>query len=221
MSKNPQVYYSSDWHFSHKNILKFERGEKFKTIEEHDQFLIKMITDWSKKWAEGSTLWFLGDFGNPDFLWVFDILRAKNITVYFLMGNHDKLSLVPEIEKHVDQVFLYPVYTSQKLVLSHYPVAVYDDSINICGHLHSAKLADKNHMIASIHVANYQAISQRQVDSVFASIPKFDRRFLYEPYAKDYVFLDDRDDCIYDRSGRIDLPASRIYSRLKKEQKND
>lgn len=222
MSKKPMTYYSSDWHLGHGNsergIIVFER-QQFKTIQEHDQYLLNLFKSWAEKWATGSELWFLGDFGDPSYLWIFDIFRGMGHTVHFLYGNHDRLEDFKHVGEHVDYVHQYPVYLSHKLVVSHEPVAVYEDQINIHGHLHSAILKDDNHINANVHVANYQPISQKRLDKIFTKIPKYTRRFLYEPYAKDYVFTQPKEDAIYDRNGRIDLSASRIQLKRMKEKK--
>lgn len=229
MAKSPMMYFSSDWHFKHdtswinssgeqkhRGVVTFER-DCFSSVEEHDAYLVDMITNWSKKWAPGSTFWFLGDFGSIHYLWVFDVLRIKEITVNCILGNHDKVENIPQFREHCDNVYEYPVYLSQKLVISHYPVAVYEDSINIHGHLHGSKLQDMNHINASVHVANYAPISEKQISSIFTKLPKFNRRFLYEPFAADYIFTQPKEDVVMDKSGRIDLSASRLYMKLKTE----
>lgn len=230
MAKTPMIYFSSDWHFGHstqyinkdgeqkfRGIIDFERHQ-FKTIQEHDDYLIELLTSWSEKWVAGSTLWFLGDFGNTDYLWVFDMFAKKGIETHFILGNHDKAEDISKIVMYCDYVHEYPVFISQKLVLSHYPVAVYEDSINVCGHLHGSKLKDDNHIIASIHVANYKPISEKQINATFSKLPKFNRRFLYEPYAADYVFTQPKADVLMDKNGRIDLSASRLLMKLRQEQ---
>lgn len=214
MAKNPMTYFSSDWHFSHSDIINFERNH-FESVQEHDNYLVAMIKDWAKKWTPGSTLWFLGDFGNLEYLWVFDVLMERGISVNFMLGNHDKQEDISKIEMYVSKVYEYPVYLSQKLVVSHYPVAVYEDSINVCGHLHGSKLQDPNHIIASVHVANYKPISIQNINGSFGKLPRFNRRFLYEPFAADYQFTQPKDDVIMDKDGRIDLSASRLLMNLK------
>ena len=223
-SKSPQTYFSSDFHFNHFNgsrgIITFERFQ-FKTIEEHDQYLINTITNWSKHWAEGSTFWYLGDWGNTDFLWVMDLLLNAGVKCYFIYGNHDSLADKKKFENFFDAVYEYPVYISQKLVLSHFPVATYNDTINVHGHLHSSRIQDINHINANIHVANYQPISEKQLAATFSKLPKYTRRFLYEPWAANYQFTQNKEDVIMDRNGNIDLSASRLLQKINKDFRNN
>lgn len=233
MAKNkaPQTYFSSDWHMSHytqwisktgelqhRGIIDFERHQ-FKTIQEHDDFIVDMVTKWAESWTPGSTLYYLGDFGNLQYLWLFDVLRSAGMRVVFVFGNHDSESDYDEIAAHVDKIYKYPVYLSKKLVISHEPVAVYEDTVNVHGHLHGARLKDKNYLNASLHVADYKPISINQVNSVFSNLPKYTRRFLFEPYAGDMVFTQPKEDVIMDKSGRIDLSASRLLLKLKAEER--
>jgi calcineurin-like phosphoesterase family protein len=222
MTKNPQQYFSSDFHFNHgdenRGIITFERRQ-FKTIQEHDNYIINLVTSWSQKWAPGSTFWNLGDWGDTNYLWVINLLRDAGITCNFIYGNHDSREDINLFKQYFDNVYEYPIFISQKLVLSHFPVAVYYDTINVHGHTHSSDLQDINHVNANIHVADYKPISEQYLASIFGRIPKFTRRFLYEPFAKDYHFTQPKEDVIMDRNGNIDLSASRLMQKLNKEKR--
>ena len=222
-------YFISDLHFGHywngRGIINFERTQ-FKTIDEHDAHLMSVICTLRRKLKPGDEVWNLGDFGNVEtkYLDTVNWIKETGAKAYFVYGNHDAQSDLPYFEKYFDQVFFYPVFLSQKLVVSHYPVAVWYDSVNVHGHLHSAKLRDPNHVCASIHVTNYQPVTERNVDSAFSRIPKFTRRFLYEPWAKDYQFIQPKEDVIMDPNGVIDLSASRLLQKLNTDrriQEND
>lgn len=216
--------YMSDFHFNHYDwnqqhgIITFERTQ-FNTIEEHDQCLINTLESISNKFGERSKFWFLGDFGDLSYLYIFNFFREKGISVYFLLGNHDHVEDIPYIENFVDKVYQYPIYISQKIVLSHFPVAVYPDQCNIHGHLHGSKLQDINHINASIHVMNYLPVTDNYIAATFAKLPKFNRRFLYEPWAKDYIFTQKKEDVIMNKDGLIDLSASRLLQRLNTEKR--
>lgn len=217
-------YFLSDLHFGHywngQGIINFERTQ-FKSIEEHDGYIEAVISNLCRKLKPNDEVWNLGDFGNleTEYLDTVNWIKNTGAKAYFVYGNHDAQSDFSQFEKYFDQVFLYPVYLSQKLVVSHYPVAVWNDSVNVHGHLHSAKLQDINHVCVSIHVINYKPITDRNLDTVFSKLPKFNRHFLYEPWAADYQFIQPKEDVIMDLDGNIDLSASRLLQRLNTEHR--
>ena len=215
-------YFISDLHFGHewngRGIINFERTQ-FKTIEEHDLYIEAMIRTLCRKLKPGDEVWNLGDFGSLTKLYTTDWIKATGAKAYFLYGNHDRQSDLSQFEHYFDQVFLYPVYLSQKLVISHYPVAVFFDTINVHGHLHGANLTPINYVNASIHVANYNPISDKYLDSVYSRLPKFTRRFMYEPFAEWYQFTQPKEDVIMDPNGVIDLSASRFLQKINTDRR--
>lgn len=213
----PQKFFVSDFHFNHNNIILFERTQ-FSTIEEHDNFLISKITEWAERIPAGSTLYNLGDFGSTDFLWTTDILRNAGIKCVFIYGNHDSVSDLEKFEAYFDEVYQYPIFLSNKLVISHYPVAVYDDTMCIHGHLHGSILDKDNYMTCSINDIGYMPISEKHIQSRFSKLPKFNRRFLWEPFAGLMKFKEKRDDVVMDKDGRIDLAASRALQKINKKK---
>lgn len=214
----PQKFFVSDFHFNHNNIISFERTQ-FSTIEEHDNFLISKITEWAERIPAGSTLYNLGDFGSTDFLWTTDILRNAGINCVFIYGNHDSASDLEKFKEYFDEVYQYPIFLSNKLVISHYPIAVYDDTMCIHGHLHGSILDKDNYMTCSINDIDYMPISEKHIQSKFSKLPKFNRRFLWEPFAGLMKFKHKRDDVVMDKEGRIDLAASRVLQKLNQAKK--
>lgn len=226
-SKIPRRYWSSDFHFSHdvqytnkegdtqhRGIITFERNN-FNTIEEHDKTLAGIISNWSTRWAAGSTFYFLGDWGNTDYLWTMDLLRKQNIYTICILGNHDSQSDIPLFEKHFDEVYKYPIYLSNKLVLSHEPQNVWPNGqLNLHGHLHGSRLDSINHINCNIHVAGYKAISEENVANSFSKMSKYCTRFLFEDWADKYIFTQPKDDVVTDMQGKIDLSASRLLFKL-------
>lgn len=88
------IYFSSDFHYGHKNIVagvsEWEdksRCRPFKTLEEHDKTLVENINKVVKR---DDTLYFLGDwsFGGIENIWNFrKQIKCKDI--HFILGNHD------------------------------------------------------------------------------------------------------------------------------------
>lgn len=215
-------YFISDLHFGHyyngRGIITFERTQ-FNTIKEHDCFVCDMLRALCQKLKPGDEVWNLGDFGNPEYLYTTDWISATGAKAYFVYGNHDLQCNLKDFEFWFDQVFLYPTFISQKLVVSHYPVAVFPDTINVHGHLHGAKLYPINYVNASIHVANYHPISDKSLSSIYNKLPKFTRRFMYEPFASWYQFTQSKEDVIMDPNGVIDLSASRLLQKINTDRR--
>lgn len=208
---------SGDWHFNHEEILKFERGNKFNTIQEHDKYITECIEKWLHKLAPEDTFYFLGDFGRPDSKILSELVRifieAKCHKVA-IRGNHDHEAETAQLKQLFDEVYDYPIWISHRIVLSHFPCAVWKDQLNIHGHLHGSVLDSPNHLCASLHVANYQPISNHMVNGNLGRLPKYNRRFLWEPWADKYRFTQKKEDCIYDKDWNIDLAASRVMQCL-------
>lgn len=216
----------SDFHFSHSKsdgtggILEFERGNRFATVQEHDYFITDCIIKWLSKLTKDDTFYFLGDFGRPTDATVaalVEIFRKSPCRKVAVRGNHDHEQETALMKMLFDEVYDYPIYISQRVVLSHFPCAVWKDEINVHGHLHGSMLNSPNHICASIHVSKYNAIGKQQVDNALSKISKRNRRFLYEPWADMYKFTQKKEDIVYDKDGNIDLAASRVIQRLIQE----
>lgn len=215
---------SSDWHFNHSNdkntggILKFERGNKFTTIQEHDRYIVELIRKWIKKLGKDDVFYFLGDFGRPTdetFQELKDIFQKSHCHTVAIRGNHDHEAETEQLKELFDEVHDYPIYISDRIILSHRPHVEMDTSVlNVSGHLHGSTLSLPNYMCASIHVNNYKPITSQQAQGKLGSLPKRDIRFLWEWFAPYYKFTQKKEDCIYDKDGNIDLAASRMMQRL-------
>lgn len=213
-------YFVSDPHFGHysestnRGIITFERTQ-FNTIQEHDSWVREMFIQLAEKAKPRDEVWVLGDWGDTNALWVMDLFNCKTFFVY---GNHDAAADIEKFKIYFDEVYQYPVYLSNKLVVSHIPVAVFDDQINVHGHLHGAVLDSPNYICCSVHVANYKPITDQHINGQFAKLPKYDRRFLWEPFAHMMKFFQEREDVVMNRDGLIDLSASRLLQKLNKEK---
>ena len=213
MGLETKYWITSDSHFGHKKILEFERGKRFDSINEHDDFILSKWDEWMTKCdkEKDGVFVFLGDFGNVsgDFYdRICSMFGKHSCDKWAILGNHDKDS-EGLIYFLFDRVSPFPLYINNRVILSHEPEACWPHQLNIHGHTHSSWLADTQHLCASIHVSNYQSITTERITATLGELPKKDYRFLWEPWAKDYVFSKDKKDIIKDKNGRIDLSASR------------
>ena len=219
---------TSDWHFGHYNedgsgILQFERASKFDTIQEHDKYIVELVRQWLTRLYKDDTFYFLGDFGCPtndifrELFFIFNKAKCRKVAI---RGNHDHEDEIDKMWMLFDKVYNYPIYISDRIVLSHRPHVEMDQSVlNISGHLHGSTLTLPNYMCASLHVNNYKPITNKQAEGKLGSLPKRDVRFLWEWFAPYYKFTQKKEDVVYDKNGNIDLAASRVMQRLKQEGK--
>lgn len=135
------IWFTSDNHWGHKNILKFcPDSRKFNTVEEMNQ---AMITRWNEQVKPEDTVYMLGDVF---FLRRYDalaVLRQLNGVKHLVFGNHDEVIRdTPELLAEFASVQDYLTLTIDGVyvVLFHFPVYEWDrmhrGSYHLYGHVH-------------------------------------------------------------------------------------
>ena len=129
--KKPKIFFISDTHFDHTNIIKYCRRPFSSTFEMNQT----MLENWNKTVKPGDVVFFLGDlvFGrrsrHPDH-W----LKQLNGKIYFVQGNH-------EIKSRIIQYYhiLIIKYNDEKILLVHDPQDIPKKWTGwaICGHHHN------------------------------------------------------------------------------------
>lgn len=162
-----KVFFTSDLHFGHKNILKYE-DRPFSSIEEMDQ---KMIENWNKKVGSNDEIYILGDlaFGNKKY--VKNLLEKLNGKKYMIRGNHDRYIDKEEISNEfqwVKDYYLLNHSSGIKLVLFHYPICscafMQYGSIHLFGHIHKDNIVmNKNAYNVGADVNNYEPIELKDI----------------------------------------------------------
>lgn len=208
-------YFTSDTHFHHDNIFRFECGDLFSSHKERNETIFKI---WKTKIHKDDEVWVLGDFGelNNKECEIFKALPGKKCLV---MGNHDRKK--PEYYKErygFDFVSPVPVFLTKRIVLSHIPIPAENGTLNIHGHIHKGYLSLDNHINANMHVNNYQFLSDKDINRFLCTTPRNSYQFMHEWYAEHYIFTTERDDIIYNDDGSINLEESiRIIDKRKEE----
>lgn len=134
------IYFTSDLHMRHKNILAFE-NRPFETLEKMNQGLIEI---WNKTIKKNDTVFNLGDFCFGSYeKWV-EILEQLNGEIHHIKGNHDSLETLKKLKKSGHLKEFYPVGHYMKsnkhvLHLTHYPmeVGMRPRLWSLHGHIHS------------------------------------------------------------------------------------
>lgn len=80
------IFFTSDQHFMHANILKHCPNRKFSSVEDHDAHLIKV---WNERVKKDDTVFTLGDFAFGAIDKSYPILDALHGKKILITGNHD------------------------------------------------------------------------------------------------------------------------------------
>lgn len=141
-----ETWFTSDLHFSHKNILQYEKEARpFNTVEEMNETL---VSNWNSVVRPNDIVFVLGDFA----------FGKRNLIVYakrlagkkrLVMGNHDTYPNAAYLDSF-DK--LYGVVHWERCILSHVPVHPSCLGsrwmLNVHGHLHS-RIVMSNEIVAS------------------------------------------------------------------------
>lgn len=151
LNENQKVWFLSDTHFRHANIIKYD-NLLFKDIDEHDEVI---INNYNSAVNPSDFVFFLGDFcmGNVDNARRIYNRLSGNIT--FIRGNHDKPleQLCKASNKSIFDLIELSVYDDsldrkwQSITLCHYPIAEWNKghygAWHLYGHTHGNSWYDR------------------------------------------------------------------------------
>lgn len=210
-------YFTSDWHLGHESIINWERTQ-FNSIQEHDEAILDFVRKLAKKIKPGDNVYMLGDYGDTDKLWYIDELTHVGAHTIFIAGNHDKLADKEKFEAYFDEVYWHPIYLSERIVVSHFPQAIWEGQVSVHGHNHGSIIDAPGYITCSINDTDFTPITDKHINSAFGKVGKFETKFLYEPWADMYKFTKrDTSDLIVDQNGKIDLSATRAYKKFQND----
>lgn len=145
-----QVYFISDLHLDHRNVLKFEPVHRpFADIEAHNQWLFE---NWRSVVNKRDVVYVLGDVS-----WTRAGLQAMKQLPgqkHLIMGNHDGFPLQEYLE--VFRVIRPSPWVYRRHWLSHCPI--HPDELrgrdNVHGHVHSNSIKDVRYINVSVEAIN-------------------------------------------------------------------
>ena len=158
-----RVYFTSDWHFGHKSILKYR---DFDDIEEHDQMF---IDNFNKTVNKRDTVFFLGDIAfTKEGLEKLSQLKYCHKKILYL-GNHDTLDIT-EYQKYFDEI--HGIRSYKNFWVSHCPIHPQEmrrRSGCIHGHLHNQHLPDKRYFDVSPEKHGYELVPFDDIKDYFGN----------------------------------------------------
>lgn len=147
------IFFTSDSHFHHKNILDFE-PRPFKTVDEMNKGL---IVAWNSVVRKTDTVYHLGDFCFGSVKECLDVLNQLRGNIILIKGNHDKTKIVNKVLKEgylTEYHSLGTVIKNEGMILnlSHYPMMIgaRPNNFSIHGHLHAFDTGFVNHVNVGI-----------------------------------------------------------------------
>lgn len=136
-----KIYFHSDWHFMHKNVLNL-CNRRFLNIQEHDEYLIKCINETV---TNSDRLYVLGDLGyHKDLEGLRNVLKRINGNKHIILGNHDSVQHLTQLKREGVICDVKEFKTVQKgnksIVCCHYPLkewnGYYRGYYHVFGHVH-------------------------------------------------------------------------------------
>ena len=131
-----KVFFTSDLHFGHENVLRFD-NRPFASVEEMDAELVRR---WNEKVGKGDLVYVLGDLiwksRNGD---AHNLIRSLNGQIILIKGNHDRFlhnaqakAALAGIKDYDDICVTLEDGSVRRCILSHYFIPFYN------GHRHRA-----------------------------------------------------------------------------------
>lgn len=142
-----KTFFTSDLHFGHENVLKFDE-RPFQSVAEMDEELIKR---WNNKVDKGDIVYVLGDF-----IWKSEsneavkIIKSLNGQIILIKGNHDRFlhnaaakKALAGLKDYDDICVTLADGTPKRVILSHYFIPFYNghrhNAIHLHGHSHNTE----------------------------------------------------------------------------------
>lgn len=133
------IYYTSDLHFGHRNVITMDR-RPFADIDEMDERLIRL---WNERVAETDEIYIIGDFAYRNGCATSCYLRRLKGRKHLIIGNHDRHTVQDEkaMEYFLSVEKMARIMDQGRVVsLCHFPIAEWNGKrhggYHVFGHLH-------------------------------------------------------------------------------------
>ena len=182
------IFFISDLHIGHKNVIRFD-GRPFKNVEEMH---VEMIKRWNSVVSDDDLVYFLGDlsFGGSGLTkWFIHSLKGK---IHFILGNHDRFKSISKLDR-CESIHEYGTEINvkdedtketrgsqgyQRIIMSHYPIFSWNKSHYgswmIHGHCHGSLMKSypdyykRKVMDVGCNCIDYTPISYQEVKDIMS-----------------------------------------------------
>ncbi len=183
-----KIFFTSDLHFSHANIIKFCPTFRPQDASEMDEYLIRR---WNETVSPQDTVYNLGDVSfAKDIGQIEAVLQRLNGRHHLIFGNHDgllrqhaprllskrKQDGLPVLASAQDYLLLRLPEIKQKLVLFHYPIQEWDGChkgwYHLHGHIHDRIAELRGRVLNAGWDLHGRFLSAEDVDGLLRDLPK-------------------------------------------------
>jgi calcineurin-like phosphoesterase family protein len=171
--RNEEVWFTSDTHFGHQNIIKHSRNDQWKTSQEMDEFLIEQ---WNSVVKKNDRVYHFGDFA-----WMArdakKIRPRLNGFIRLIVGNHDDIPSLAAAGLF-SRVMLwrhFGITSNEDIEIeftgTHIPLR--DDQFrhghqfNVHGHMHDKILDDPRYVNICVEQTNYRPLHVTELMAIF------------------------------------------------------
>ena len=171
------IFYTSDHHWGHANIIKYQ-NRPYSSVQEMDR---DMITKWNSVVKPHDVVYHLGDFAFYHAPQILSLRRQLNGTIHIIWGNHDKrvkeaLSVYPQLFETAE--YYKEIHDSgEHITLCHYAMRVWNKShrgsLMLYGHSHG-QLNDNNQSLdVGVDAWNFRPVTLAEIKNRMKTLPAF------------------------------------------------
>ena len=168
---NENVWFTSDTHFNHANIIKY-CNRPFASVEEMNE---KLIENWNSVVRKDDLTWCLGDFclGPDQKKHIPELVSKLNGRINLVLGNHDHNSVKFYYDAGFNRVYDRKVIINDFVILTHAPLMFLNDNTSffqVFGHVHDSELYPtfaKTGCCVCVERHDYKPISWKKIQAEY------------------------------------------------------
>ena len=171
---NENVWFTSDSHFYHANIIKY-CNRPFASVEEMNE---KLIENWNSVVGKDDLVWCLGDFclGPDQKKHIPELVSKLNGRINLVLGNHDHNLVKFYYDAGFIRVYDRKVIINDFVILTHAPLMFLNDNtpfFQIFGHVHDSELYptfSKTSCCVCVERHDYKPISWKKIKAEYEKL---------------------------------------------------